>query len=507
MIRLKSLVLVVLLGMLSFGVVSGFYSVAVAAEEDVVKMGVLLDIRDFTPFETGSTQWPIALNVYDRLLQLDKAGNLTPMLVTSWEVRGNTISLQLRKGVKFHDGTDFTPEVFVKNIEFAQDPVTGYDNFMVATRIAKTTITGTYSVELTVEGTSPYWVLRQLVQFPIASPNSFPLHKTGIGTGPFKVESWSPGIELVLTKFEDYWQEGKPKTDKLIVSVYSDPRTLVNALKAGQIDWATPVPFEFAKELQQDSNFVVEDTSYSFYNVIYLNVGDPDSPFYNNKKLRQAMQYAIDREAYTELGFFGFGGPRVNAYWDASPYTVDNFEKLYYFDLDKAKQLIEEAGYDKDHPLEFTLTTSSGFPRFEPIAALLQEDLAKIGVAMTIEVQEPGTWATWLTKGLYTATLSFMEPNPLILFAGTAYRPDESNVPWAGNPPQDYVEIVNTLQTSLSEQEITATHIKAQIALLDESWSITLCTRPFVIAWAKYLKGVTWGTFNWPIAENVEIQK
>jgi len=479
-------------GLLTCFLVIGAALVAVASE---VRVGVDRDIKDFTPFNRQQPNYPIMRNIYDYLMEYQLDGTLEPMLVETWEVDGTVITLHLREGVVFHDLAPFTAQSVLDNFAFAADPATGFHLYEAASYIQDATAIDTYTVQLTVgTGRSVAWMLEQLGAFPIASPTMFPLMEEAVGTGPFMFEEWVPGVELVLVKNPNYWAEGLPKSDRIVVVPYADPRTMADALLSGQIDWCWILPTEYAAEIADTENMVVTNTVLPWHDNMYLKcVGD--TPF-TNKQVRQAIQYAMDREAYAEIGYFGFSEPVTNVYWKYLPYYVEAFNALYYYDLDKARQLITEAGYPDG--FEFTLIVNAANSGQVRIAPLLAEDLAKIGVTMNIDVRERTSFRDALNSGDYEAIFSGYTPRPLNLFASSSLRSGENNLPWDGPPPAEYVEVVDMVSSAATEEEVTAANIRAQYMILDLSWSIVYCTREQIHAWSSSIEGAGWDSSGYP---------
>jgi len=472
------------------------------ADASTVRIGIASDVKDFNPSWVDSAHWAILRTLYDTLLEFNAEGELIPYLATNWEVSGYNITIQLREGVMFHGGKELTAEIVAANIEFYQDEAVGGHTYGTVKHISKISIDSKYKLTITIEGMTPEMFLRELpIHLQIADPEFFPLEREGAGTGPFKLEEWIPGERIVMVKNNNYWQEGLPKSDKIEWVVFDSPRTMVDALVNGLVDWVLPVSFEFVEELQGNADIVLGEGKQPFQNILLLGAGKTDSPF-SNKMVRQAMQYALDREAFVALAFYGIGDVKTTIYWDKDPYYAGDLEPYAYYDLTRTRKLLQQAGYDEENPLEFALSFSSAFPTFRPIAELIKEDLASIGVHMDIVIQEPTTWIDSLYKGNYEATLSFMAPNNL--FSQSHLRADAQNAPWRGLPPQDYLEAVEIALTSTDEAAVRSAHVRIQMILADESWEIVLTTRPQLFAWRSSIRGVDRQINNVPILQYVE---
>jgi ABC-type transport system substrate-binding protein len=206
-----------------------------------------------------------------------------------------------------------------------------------------------------------------------------------IGTGPFKFVEWIPGEHARLVKFENYWREGRPYLDEVILRVIPDIETQLANLETGEVNMLFPLPTTHYDRVNETPGIrAFTGTKGALVYNFVLNC--EEEPF-TKKEVRQALQWAIDRERMVELAFGGVGEVWTQPVPKGSLLYDPDLEGYYTFDLDKAKELITEAGYPDGFDVE--IMAQSNFPEFAAMAEILQADLAKIGVNATITALEP----------------------------------------------------------------------------------------------------------------------
>jgi peptide/nickel transport system substrate-binding protein len=208
-----------------------------------------------------------------------------------------------------------------------------------------------------------------------------------VGTGPFKFVDWQKSTKQVYTKFENYWQDGKPYLDGIELDFIADPMTASAAFQAEEVDilWNPPIPI--AKQLEGSGyNIVKLQTGLgSHINGLVPNSTNPDSPF-TDIKLRQALSYAIDREAICNGVFSGYAVPMQQwAMPDSVWYCPD--VKGYAYDPEKAKQLVIDAGYPDG--IEAKILTLN-FPDMVGMSTAVQDMLSKVGINAELDVADIG---------------------------------------------------------------------------------------------------------------------
>jgi len=212
--------------------------------------------------------------------------------------------------------------------------------------IESVNVTGKYRFDfVAVDSVSPLYALEVWTYLVIGDPSMAPFEgpEQANGTGPYKVLGERPGAELVLIKNENWWQGDAITLDKIIFTYYASDITMMEAFRVGEEDVAWNVPFQSMEEFDLDPK--VELVPHPLGPIDYLILPPMGHTAFANKLVRQAFQYVLDRESIVDIGYFGYAVPKQVHYDIQSPYFIPELDKTYHYDLDKAKQLITEAGY------------------------------------------------------------------------------------------------------------------------------------------------------------------
>src|SRR5699024_7894319 len=362
----------------------------------------------------------VTQQVLETLLTFEKESfELQPGLAHDWEVSddGLTYTFYLEEGGKFHDGTDFNAEAVKTNFDRFADPEYEYafaDHdyvyFVYGTMfgghkgdeghvIDEVKVVDDHTVEFILNQPLGFFLQNMaMTYFPITSPAALEeygpqINENPVGTGPFKFVSWTKDDSIVLEKFEDYRIEGLPKLDKVIFEVIPDNAARLIALRSGDIDIMDGLNPDDAAGVEDDPDLELLARDENNFGYVGFNV--QKSPL-DNKKLRQAISHAIDREAIVDALYAGYGTPAVNPL--PPNYLGYNDEvEGYPYDIDKAKELLAEAGYEDglEIDLETVLVARRHMPDPETVDEIIQNNLAKIGVTVNIVREE---WAPYLEK-------------------------------------------------------------------------------------------------------------
>jgi len=325
----------------------------------------------------------MTLTVYDTLLRYDDSMKPTPELAESWEFGdgGKRLVMKLRKGVTFHSGRDFTAEDVVYNLKRYQDEKVGAQVRQMALYISDVKANDKYTVTFLLD--EPNAAILDLFDLLFITDKEAEkdLQTKGVGTGPFKLKSWIPSDKTTFEKNVNYWKEGKPYLDGVELLVVPDHNALAVHVESGAIDIADGLNADELKQLEKNSGIeLVIAGKGGNTNDISINTTMP--PF-DNRKVRAAFDLAIDRKRFNERYWAGLGVPTRLPYPRHCPGYFEDQDK-YEFNLEKARELLKEAGVPN---LEATVTTSSGSyqPGSDVMAAILQADMKKIGVNLRIE--------------------------------------------------------------------------------------------------------------------------
>ncbi|PLR96940.1 ABC transporter substrate-binding protein [Bacillus sp. T33-2] len=381
-------------------------------KKDTLVYGRGGDSASLDPITTteGET-FKITENIMETLLQYgEQDTTLHPGLAEKWEAStdGLTYTFNLRKGVKFHDGTDFNAAAVVFNFERwmnGDDKQFPYYSMFGGYKgdeghvIKEIKAVDDHTVQFALtRPQAPFLKNIAMSAFAIASPAAVEkfgdkFRENPVGTGPFKFVEWKANDRIVLEKNPEYWQKGYPKLNKLIFRVIPENTSRLNALANGEIDVMDGL--NNSDEATVKGNDKLQVLKRPPNNVGYLGFTVNRPPF-DNKLVRQALSHAIDKKAIID----SFYGGQAEAAVNPMPSSIEGYNDEidpYPYDLDKAKELLKEAGFEKG--FEFDLwampVPRPYMPEGMKVAEVIQESFNKIGVKANIQSVD---WTTYLEK-------------------------------------------------------------------------------------------------------------
>ena len=343
----------------------------------------------------------VTMQLYETLIDMDESGNYIPRLAESWEILDDTtIVFHLRKDVKFHCGEPFTAKAvkdtfdyymsfdnrFTTNIQII-DSVEAVDDYTVKFKLK--TVNASF-LSLLHDSCGMILCPAELAKYG----REMTLH--ACGTGPYKLKEYVDGSGCTVVRNPDYYEMGEdgkplPYIDEIVFKVIVDDSVLMTNLRSGDVDIVESLSINSVKQLESIPEIVVEKTAASTAYNLYFNT--TEAP-YDNIKLRQAISYAIDHDEFVAVITQGIG--------EVAPFYVTPKQWFYIpeggykYDLEKAKQLMAEAGFPNGFD---TKLISIAMDPDNTIVQLLQKQLAAIGINITIEPMDA------------TAFRSFMAPS------------------------------------------------------------------------------------------------
>src|SRR5712691_6046180 len=334
-------------------------------------------------------------NIYNSLLTTTPPPELkiVPDLAKSWEVldEGRTYVFHLHEGVKFHDGTDFNAQAAKWNIDRILDPEVKSWIRPYYEDVEQVEAVDTYTLRIRLKepsGALPIALGGYYQGILMASPKAFETYDKDwlyhpVGTGPFTFKEWIPGKHVILEKNPQYFKEGLPYLDTLEYRIMKDPLTASTALRAGEIDFLSRVPMPQVPILERSPGLHVVTGLDMAPTIGFLNMRV--KPFDDVRARRAVGGYGLDRAEIARVAFQGRAKPLVSVLAPGVPDAIDLTE-LYPYRPDEAKRLLKEFGFDKGHPLTFTILVPNHDVTLADIAALIKSQMAKIGVEAKLNV-------------------------------------------------------------------------------------------------------------------------
>ena len=383
----------------------------VPAYGDAIVEGSIGDVSGFlTAVTSDASSHAAAGYVFNGLVRYDKDLKLEPELAESWEISpdGKRITFHLRKGVKWHDGAPFTSDDVMFTYRRMIDPRTptayGEDFKQVKRAAAPDPHTFVAEYGRPFAPALASWGMHVLPKhllekFPDISKS--PLNKKPVGTGPYRFVEWKTGEKVVFDASPDYF-EGKPYIARVITRVIPDQATMFLELKSGGVDIMTLTPPQYVRQTET-AEFKKSFNKYKYTASGYTYLGFRLShPFFKDKRVRQAIAHAADKKALIDGVLLGLGQEAIGPYKPGTWAYNPNVRK-YPHDPSLAKALLAEAGgkekdgvLEKDgQPFEFTVLTNAGNEARAKTAAILQQNLAEVGIRMKIRTVE---WAAFINE-------------------------------------------------------------------------------------------------------------
>jgi peptide/nickel transport system substrate-binding protein len=349
----------------------------------------------------------VSSKMFEGLLTYDLDMKLQPALAQKWEVAadGLSVTFNLQKGVKWHDGTPFTSKdvaFTVMKVWKALHPrnrvtmasITAVDTPDDHTAIFRLSTPAPFLTRVLNGGESQ--VVPQHIYDGPDIPRNL-VEKSPIGTGPFKLKEWRRGTAIVLERNPDYWQQGKPYLDGIVFRVIPDEAARATAFETGEVQFGSfsPVSPCGAQRLARLPTLGIETKGYEFFGTRYMFEINLRNPILADRRVRQAMAHAIDRDFILENIWCGFGTkstgpvpPQLKEF-----YTAD--VPSYPLDPKKAEALLDEAGHKRGaNGIRFKITHDPlpFGPNYTRAAEVVKQNLRTVGIEVEVRAQDFPTW-------------------------------------------------------------------------------------------------------------------
>jgi peptide/nickel transport system substrate-binding protein len=461
------------------------------------------DLLNLEGHQIGSTSVNTTFQVFDRLIEYDPSMTPMPMLAESWEQSTDLkqLKLNLRKGVQFHTGREFTSEDVKYNFMRVRDPKIAPLVGQLAAQSNWWTSIETpdkYTVVLASEKSRPgafdfLQYLNMVDRDTVEGPNG---QTRAVGTGPFSFVEWVQGDHITYAKNKNYWRTGQPYLDQVVVSVLKDPQSMVLQLETGALDLIDSPPITDAVRMTSDGKFpLLKNINGGQF--FYVTVNTTAPPF-DNKQVRQAVNYAVNRPYWTDSILKGLVGPPQDLPWPPQAGAADPAKNnVYTYDLDKARSLLTAAGVS-NLQVDLIYSTTGSVAEFATLAQLLQSDLAKIGIGTTIKPLELSQLIDSVNKYTYG----------ILLFQGTYAQLAESSSEFtigrtfnhtfnnAGFKSDEWSQQVIAAGTEPNTATRKGLYSQLNDYILDQSFVMPISLYPSMAAMRPSVKGLRYNQLN-----------
>ncbi len=329
-------------------------------------------------------------NVFESLLSIGPLAVPQPNLVVDWEFSedGSKLTLYLKRGVKFHNGKDFTAADVKYTMDRIMDPSMGSPWAPQLEVVDSVEVVDPYTVLVNLKFPTPT-ILNRLSFIDVVCQEGIEAEKA-IGTGAFYLDEWVPGDHITLKKFDDYWKSGEPYLDEIEFVIVRDADARVADLQAGAVDIVHALDRKDAQRIDATDGLHAELSPAGGLFAIYPNWNRWPM---NNLECREALEYCVDRDSFVSDALFGYGYVNPSLYdesnWAFDPHVWDIYRP---YDPEKAKALFEEAGYPRAGDPPLVLLTSTEFPEWVIGTVQIQSTLASIGIPSEIVKMDLAAW-------------------------------------------------------------------------------------------------------------------
>ena len=454
-----------------------------------ITVGITQDLDSLDPHKAvAAGTEEVLINIFDGLIKVASNGDFVPAVASSYEISedGLRYDFTLRKGVKFHNGKEVTAD----DVIYSLKRVAGLDGTPDPEVLVKSAFSVIKEINKTEDGVEVILSepATELIGFFTCSiiPCDYDAQATApIGCGPFKFVSYEPMRSIVLEKNEDYYVEGVPYLDGVTFKISADTDAAFLELMAGGIDIFPYLTADQANQLK--GNYNIEDGTMNLVQALFLN--NAREPF-TDVRVRQAICYALDRQGIINVVAEGKGEvigtnmfPTFGRYYDAS------LVNKYPTNIEKAKELLKEAGYEGG--ISFTITIPSNYDFHVKTGEVITQQLKAAGIDAKIKLIE---WSSWLSDVYagrdFESTIigldSELAPSDILRF-----YPSDSSKNFINYSNTEFDRIYTEAKKTSSEDEKEKLYKQLEAILTDDAASAYIQSPAQLVAVNKKLTGYT----------------
>ncbi len=434
-----------------------------------VTVGIAQDLSNLDP-QLAATAGirEVLFNIFEGLVKASPDGSVIPAIASDYKLSedGTTYTFTLREGVTFHNGNPVTIEDVVYSLErCAGSENDGTPLVSAFSNVSKIEAADDTHVVITLAEPSLEFI-NALTSAIIPKDSGATIATDLVGTGPFKFVSYAPQDNLVMEKYDGYW--GEPaKLDKVTFKIVADVNAMVIGLKGGTLDMVIHLPNTLEAEVKDE--FTVHQDTMKLVQALYLN--NAVAPF-DNELVRQAMYYAINVDEIIDFVCNGAGVATGTSMYPANEkYFVDDLAKNYSQDLEKAKELLTQAGYPDGFSMK--ITVPSNYAQHVDTGLVLAEQLKAVGITAEVEQVEWGVWVSDVYRGRqYEATVSGIAADDMTAREMLVRYMSDNRKNFIAFSDAEYDEVLAKAQTAIDEEEQTALYKRAEEILNEKAASL-----------------------------------
>ncbi len=424
---------------------------------------------------SGTLTFQVDKSIYDTLAEPDENGVIVPALAKNWNVSSDSLkwTFHLRDGVKFHNGDTLSSADVKATFERIVDEKTASPNKKAFDVVESIDTPDNLTVVFTLSKPFAPFLASIASGWGAILPKSLidsghDFASEPVGTGPYKMTEWVRDSKVVLDKNPDYWMKGYPKIDQVIMNIIPEASVQIQGLLSGQLDVVYMVGNDDIPLLQKSEDVKLVKGLTSLIMVMPINCSK--APF-DNIKVRQALNYAIDKQKVLDTAYNG--GKTIGTFMDYGNAYYKDFTDLYPYNPEKAKQLLKESGADLSKEIKMYLPQN--YPPHVKAGEMYQEMLTKVGLNVKIQMVD---WSTWISDVYRGSKFD------LTVIGHTGKL--DPNGTLSGYGSGKYVQWFNKDAASLIEKAAVTMGYENRKALYDQVLGIMAQEVPFVFIGSSY---------------------
>ena len=465
---------------------------------DVIKIGLDVDSGTIDPrMANNVTTKRVIEFVFDGLVQLNENLEPIPMLAEKWEQKDDkTWVFHLRKGVKFHDGSDFTAEDVKYTYDTMLDPnfpAVGRSNY---TSIKEIVVIDSNTVQFNLK--HPYAPLFSVLDLGIIPSEADSIKDFGskpIGTGPYKLLEWQKNSKVLFTVNDSYWN-GNPKTKNIEIYIIPDNSTRIAALEAGDVDLIhSPLSSQDVERMKNNNKFTVYKTSGLGLTFLYYN---QNSEILKDKDVRIGLAHLIDKETISSSIYHSLDTPATSVILPTS-WAYSDKTTSYKYDESKGREILAKAGWtdtdgdgflDKNgKKLSIKLSTHTEDPNRIQTIEYIQNLFTKNGIDASVTTNEWATFSSDMENGKFeiamAGLLNIFDPDKYLY--GSFHKEGGLNYQKYSNP--EYDKLVEVARASSNREERAEMYRKAAQIINDDVPQQVLLYQAYIAIYSNNMEG------------------
>ena len=498
--------------LLAASIALGIYSTTAIAQtpNGTLRVALSSDVLTFDPQHFQNQNFPFIKNLYDSLIEYTPEGNAIPSLATSWNIASDntSVTVNLRRGVKFHNGIVLTANDVAATLKKAADPKTGRNVFATMAIVKNWVVIDSSTIRLNFAHPVPEKQITDLLQFisPIEENSIDTIETKPIGTGAFILAERMLGQRVKLVANPNYWRNNEPKLKEIVFTVFGDNASANAALETNAVDMIYGGDARSAIRLRNDGYQLIQGPG-PLVQTFRLN---PTRGPFRNEKFRQAFTYLMDRNAILQAGYAGLGTVTTLPWAPASPAADKTYDVKYGYNLDKARALIKESGLSAAEMNDWKILVKGEDPAAVTISQIVQNTLTKVGIKVGFELKTNAEYADAQVNGKFDATfggIGNIQKFPTRVGTNSIYRPSKNPVFGDPHPFPKYVAGIEAINKTFDPALVKSAYDNLNRVLIESAFAIPTNTYDLgLIVASKNVIGISREIDNMLVGRTISIK-